>query len=69
MISNTTQDLEWVQLQNGLSTTNGNLASVVTLAGTATVCALSAIDIANQKVGYLSGMCLLIIMLLITMYI
>ncbi len=28
MISNTTQDLELLQLQNGLSTTNANLSSI-----------------------------------------
>ncbi len=49
MISNTTQDLELLQLQNGLSTTNWNLASVATVAGGAATSAPTAIDIANQK--------------------
>ncbi len=35
MISNTAQELEIVQLQAGLSATNGNLTTVAALAGTA----------------------------------
>jgi hypothetical protein len=49
MISDTTQDFELLQSQNGLSTTNANLSSVATLAGGAATNVLSAIDIANQK--------------------
>ncbi len=45
MISNTMQDLELLQLQAGLSTTNENSAPV---AGGAATSALTAIDIANQ---------------------
>jgi hypothetical protein len=49
MISNTTQDLELVQLQSGLSTAQANITSLGVLAGTANVNALAAIDLANQK--------------------
>jgi hypothetical protein len=49
VISNTKKDLEILQLQSGLSPTNGNLASVATVAGGAATSALTAIDIANQK--------------------
>ncbi len=49
MISNTTQDLELLQLQAGLSTTNANLSNVAIVAGGAGTSALTAIDIANQK--------------------
>ena len=49
MISNTTQDLELVQLQSGLSTARANIISLGVLAGTANINTLSAIDLANQK--------------------
>ena len=49
MISNTTQDLELIQLQTGLSTAQANITSLGVLAGTANVNALAAIDLANQK--------------------
>jgi hypothetical protein len=51
MISNTAQDLELLQLQAGLSKTNANLSSVSILAGGASVSTLTAIDIANQRIG------------------
>ncbi len=69
MISNTTQDLEILQLQAGLSTTNANLSSVGIVAGGAATSALTAIDVANQTNRIIFGMLLLIIMLLITIYI
>ncbi len=49
MISYTTQDLELLQLQNRLSTATANISSLAMLAGTASVNALSAIDLANPK--------------------
>ncbi len=49
MISNTTQDLELFNLQQGLTTAQGNVTSLGTLAGTANINALAAIDLANQK--------------------
>ena len=52
MISNTTQDLELFNLQQGLTTAQGNIATLGTLAGTANINALAAIDLANQKAGY-----------------
>ena len=49
MISNTTQDLELLQLQQGLTTAQGNITTLGTLAATANINALAAIDLANQK--------------------
>ena len=49
MISNTTQDLELFNLQQGLTTAQGNITTLGTLAGTANINALAAIDLANQK--------------------
>ena len=49
MISNTTQDLELLQVQAGLSTAKANITSLGVLAGTANINALAAIDLANQK--------------------
>jgi hypothetical protein len=49
MISNTTQDLELFNLQQGLTTAQGNTTTLGTLAGTANINALAAIDLANQK--------------------
>ncbi len=49
MISNTAQDFEIVQLQSGLSATNGNLTTVAALAGTASINALAAGNLENQK--------------------
>ena len=49
MISNTTQDLELIQLQTGLTTTQGDIVTLGALAGMANINALAAIDLANQK--------------------
>ena len=49
MISNTTQDLEIIQLQSGLSTAQANITTLGVLAGTANTNALAAINLANQK--------------------
>ncbi len=49
MISNTTQDSELIQLQTALSTVSGNITSLGILAETASINALGAIDLANQK--------------------
>jgi hypothetical protein len=49
MISNTAQDFEIVQLQSGLSATNGYLTTVAALAGTANINALAAGSLADQK--------------------
>ena len=49
MISNTTQDLELLQVQSELSTAQANITSLGVLAGTANINALAAIDLANQK--------------------
>ena len=49
MISNTTQDVELIQLQSGLSTAQANITTLGTLAGTSNANALAAIDLANQK--------------------
>ena len=49
MISNTTQDLEILNLQQGLTTAQGNITTIATLAGTANANALAAGNLANQK--------------------
>jgi hypothetical protein len=49
IISNTMQDLELIQLQSGLTTTTGNIASLEVLTGTTHINALAAIDLVNQK--------------------
>jgi len=49
MISNTTQDVELIQLQTGLTTAQGDIITLGTLAGTANINALAAINLANQK--------------------
>ncbi len=49
MIRNTTQDLELIQLQSGLSSAQASITTLGVLAGTANINALAAIDIANQK--------------------
>jgi len=49
MISNTTQDLELLNLQQGLTTAQGNITTIATLAGTANANALAAGNLANQK--------------------
>ena len=49
MISNTTKDAELIQLQSGLQTAQANIITLGTLAGTANINALGAIDLANQK--------------------
>ncbi len=43
------QDLELIQLQSGLTTTTGNIASLEVLTGTTHINALAAIDLVNQK--------------------
>ncbi len=49
MISNTTQDLELIQIQSGLSSAHANITSLGVLAGTANINALGASDLVNQK--------------------
>ena len=49
MISNTTQDVKLIQLQTGLTTAQGDIITLGTLAGTANINALAAINLANQK--------------------
>ncbi len=49
MISNTTQDLELIQLQSGLSSAQASITPLEVLAGTANINALAAIDLANKK--------------------
>jgi hypothetical protein len=49
MISNTTQDLELIQLQSGLSSAQASITSLGVLAGTANINALGALDLVNQK--------------------
>ncbi len=49
MVSNTTQDLELIQLQSGLTTAQWNIISLGVLAGTANANALAAIKLANKK--------------------
>ena len=49
MISNTTQDVELIQLQTGLTTAQGDIVTLGALAGTANINALAAINLANQK--------------------
>ena len=51
MLSNTTQDAELIQLQSGLQTAQANITTLGTLAGTANINALGAIDLANQRIG------------------
>ena len=49
MISNTTQDVELIQLQSKMIKAEGDIITLGTLAGTANINALAAIDLANQK--------------------
>ena len=49
MISNTTQDVELIRLQSGLTKAQGDITTLGVLAGTANANALAAIDLANQK--------------------
>jgi hypothetical protein len=49
MISNTTQDLELIQLETRMGAAEGNITTLGALAGTANIDALAAIDLANQK--------------------
>ena len=49
MISNTTKDLELIQLETRMGTAEGNITTLGLLAGTANINALAAIDLANQK--------------------
>jgi len=49
MISNTSQDVELIQLQSGMIKVKSDIVDLGTLAGTANINALGAIDLANQK--------------------
>ena len=49
MISNTTQDVELIQLQSKMIKAEGDIITLGTLAGTANINALAAINLANQK--------------------
>jgi hypothetical protein len=49
IISNTTKDLELIQLQSGLSSAQASITTLGVLVGTANINALAAIDLANQK--------------------
>ncbi len=49
MISNTTQDVELIQLQTGLSSAQASITTLGVLAGTANVTAIGAVNLANQK--------------------
>ncbi len=54
MISNTTQDIELLQLQTSLTSTNANLTTTAALAGLANINSLAVINLANQKSWILS---------------
>ena len=49
MISNTSQDVELIQLQSGMIKVKSDIVDLGALAGTANINALGAIDLANQK--------------------
>ncbi len=48
MISNTTQDLELIQLQSGLLSAQASITSLGVLAGTANINALGALDLVKK---------------------
>ena len=49
MISNTSQDVELIQLQSGMIKVKSDIVDLGAIAGAANINALGAIDLANQK--------------------